>query len=61
MIRWLSAVFLKWSIKLNRYAEKVDGKIDNGFAKFDKEVERIKKQIKKEMLTMLIKIYIAMV
>ena len=50
MIRWFAGVLLKWSVKLNRYADKLDGQIDNSFAKFDKEVERIKKQIKDELV-----------
>ncbi len=49
MIRWFSNVLLGWSIKLSRYADKLDGQVDNAFAKLDKEVDRIKRQIKAEL------------
>jgi hypothetical protein len=49
MIRYLSKVFLKWSIKLDRYAAKLEGKVDNTFTRIDKEIDRIKKDIKSQL------------
>ena len=49
MIRWLSNVFLKWGVKLNRFANKLDVQIDDQFARVDKEIERIKKDIKAQL------------
>ena len=49
MIRWLSKLFLKWSIKLERTAQKWEGKVDDTFSRIDKEIDRIKADIKSQL------------